>query len=77
MFTTMPEDEKQKVIAFLSGDFVVTLFFTLGIWNDLAHFGVKVLATVILGVAGGIAGIAGKDAYNRVKRWWKQRKSKP
>lgn len=65
---------KDKVLAFLAGDISVTLFqvFIGGIWADLGHFGMKVGATIILGIAGGIAGMAGRDIYNRLKRKYKK-----
>lgn len=60
--------KKDKAVAFLCGDCSVTLYVMLGgIGVDLGHFALKVLATVILGAAGGIAGIAGKDIYQRLR----------
>lgn len=68
---TINGDMKDKALAFIAGDISVTLFqiFVGGIWGDLGHFGVKVGATIILGIAGGIAGMIGKDIYNRYKKY--------
>ncbi len=61
---------KDKTIAFLGGDIIVTIFhlFIGGIWADIGNFGVKVGATIILGIAGGMAGMIGKDLYQRFKK---------
>ena len=52
-------------LAFIWGDIFVTIPTLLGIWNDLGGFGMKVISVIILGVAGGIAGVLGKELYER------------
>lgn len=66
----MPDKMKEKALAFIAGDISVTLYqiFGNGIWDDIGHFGLKVLATIILGAAGGVAGMAAKDIYNYFKK---------
>jgi hypothetical protein len=68
----MSDNKRDKIVAFVCGDLIVTAMNILGIFGDLGHFGLKVLATIILGAAGGIAGMIGKDVY----AWWKNRKNK-
>ena len=54
-----------KAVAFISGDITVTIWVFLGglgnFWHTLGDFGLKIAATVILGIAGGVAGLVGKD----------------
>ena len=54
-----------KVVAFISGDLAVTIWVFLGglgnFWHTLGDFGLKIAATVILGIAGGVAGLVGKE----------------
>ena len=59
-----------RALAFIAGDVSVTLFqiFIGGIWADIGHFGLKIAATIILGIAGGLAGMVGKDLYNKFKK---------
>lgn len=64
----MPENLKDKVLAFFCGN-VTTMGFTfLKIPNEMSGIGWKVLATALIGLAGGIAGLVGKDLYVSVKR---------
>lgn len=57
----------------MCGDCTVTIFSMFGgIIFDIGHFALKVLATVILGAAGGLAGLVTKDLYNK----WKAKRSK-
>lgn len=67
----MADDTKSKVISFIAGDlFVFTYVHLNGVIYHIGEFAMKVLATIILGAAGGIAGMLGKDAYS----WWKKRR---
>ena len=64
---------KNKLTAFFGGNIIVTIC-QLGInfWDELGSFGIKVLATLILGVAGGVAGLVGKDLlYPWIKKIFK------
>lgn len=74
----MPQRVKDRFLAFIAGDASVTLFqvFAGQIFADLGSFGLKVLATIILGIAGGIAGMVGKDLYNFYKSKKKKRNEK-
>ncbi len=63
---------KTKLTAFLFGDLFVTVHIWMaGIIHDFGTFGLKVAATLIIGAAGGIAGMFAKDAYPVVKRFFK------
>jgi len=70
----MANDVKEKVISFVCGDVTSMLYFTLsGILSDMTHFGIQVASTLIIGVAGGIAGMIGKDwLYPKIKRYLKR-----
>lgn len=73
----MPETLKEKGIAFVCGN-VSTMGFTfLRIPDDMMNIGWKILATILIGIAGGIAGVAGKDLYAAIKRkiFYSKRKS--
>ena len=68
-----------KVVAFISGDLAVTILVFLGglgnFWHTLGDFGLKIAATVILGIAGGVAGLIGKDLlYPRLMKFLKRKK---
>lgn len=68
-----------KVVAFISGDLAVTIWVFLGglgnFWHTLGDFGLKIAATVILGIAGGVAGLIGKDLlYPRLIKFLKRKK---
>jgi hypothetical protein len=64
----MPDPVKEKVVAFLCGN-VSTMGFTfLKIPDEMMNIGWKILATALVGLAGGIAGLAGKDLYALVKK---------
>lgn len=68
-----------KVVAFISGDLAVTIWVFLGglgnFWHTLGDFGLKIAATVILGIAGGVAGLIGKDLlYPRLMKFLKRKK---
>lgn len=73
MFTLSRQREmKDKIIAFICGDCLVTLHLWLaGIIADLARFGLNVVGTVIIGGAGGIAAMAAKDLYPHIKKFLK------
>jgi hypothetical protein len=63
---------KTKAIAFFFGDLFVTAHIIFaGIINDFGGFMLKVVATLIIGAAGGIAGMMAKDAYPLVKKYFK------
>lgn len=54
-------------LCFAGGDFLVTLFVLL--WGgDITHFALKAVGTIIIGIIGGIAGLAGKDLYPVLKK---------
>lgn len=74
----MSNEKKNKWLAFIAGDASVTLYQLFGgMWGELGVFGLKVLATIILGIAGGLAGLAGKDLYNHIKSYLKTKNIKP
>jgi hypothetical protein len=57
---------KENTLAFISGS----------VSGMLAGIGQQVLTTAILGIVGGMAGIAGKELYNHLKtktKSWKQK----
>jgi hypothetical protein len=65
---TMPANLKETITAFISGN-VCTMGFTfLKIPTEFMGIGWKILATIMVGVAGGVAGVAGKDLYGALKR---------
>ena len=62
---------KTKVIAFICGDLAVTLHIWIaGIIADFGGFMLKVGGTLIIGAAGGIAGMLAKDLYPILKIWY-------
>lgn len=65
----MAEEKRQKLIAFICGDALVSVFTMGGIMQNLGPFGLKVLSTIILGICGGVAGLLGQDLYKRFKKW--------
>jgi hypothetical protein len=73
--TAMPEDIKDKAVAFITGDLTVMGFTFIRIPDELINLWWKVLITIVVGIAGGIAGMVGKDLYTLVKS--KLFKSKP
>lgn len=64
----MPDSVKEKVVAFLCGGGSTMSFTFLKIPNELMGIGWKIIATILIGVAGGIAGVAGKDLYMIAKK---------
>ncbi|HEU4574622.1 MAG TPA: hypothetical protein VFS36_06430 [Chitinophagaceae bacterium] len=64
----MPENVKERVVAFICGDVSVMGFTFLKIPDEMMHLGWKITATLIIGLAGGVAGVAGKDLYAFAKR---------
>ena len=56
---------KENLWAFACGD--VMLFTFIGIPPEVSQLGWKVFSTVLLAIAGGIAGMVGKDLYVWVK----------
>lgn len=60
----------EQLIAFIFGDLFVTLWITTGdILADFGHFGIRVISTVVIGLAGGLAGMGAKDLYPWFKKW--------
>lgn len=57
-----------SLLCFFGGDFASTLFILL-FGGEVTHFLLKAFATLILGVIGGLAGLAGKDLYPIVKKF--------
>lgn len=64
----MPESVKEKVVAFCAGNVSTMSFTFLKIPDEMMGIGWKILATLLIGLAGGIAGVAGKDIYALAKR---------
>lgn len=63
---------KTKIIGFVCGDISVTLYVIFaGIIHDFGGFLLKVLGVLIIGAAGGLAGMAAKDAYPIMKKYSK------
>lgn len=61
-------DVKQRILAFVCGDVVVTGWLKIvGILSGITQFGWQVFSVLVLGIAGGIAGVAGKDIYGFLK----------
>lgn len=63
---------REGSLCFLSGDLLTSAFY-LWIGNDFAHFMLKVISTLIIGIIGGIAGLAGKDLYPVLKAYIKRK----
>lgn len=64
---------KEKLIAFIFGDLFVTAHIILaGIIHDFGGFMMKVLGTLIIGAAGGVAGMIGKESYPWLKKTFKK-----
>lgn len=59
---------KTNLLCFVGGDFLATIF-TLLFGGEVTHFILKAFGTVIIGVIGGIAGLAGKDIYPLLKKY--------
>jgi hypothetical protein len=55
-------------LCFAGGDLLVTLF-TLLWGGDITHFFLKAFGTIIIGIIGGVAGLAGKDLYPVLKKY--------
>ena len=53
------------VVGFITGDLLASII--VWIHFDVAAFEVKVALTIIFGLLGGAAGMAGKDIYNWAK----------
>jgi hypothetical protein len=72
--TVRPARKWLNLTAFLCGDISVTMYvlFT-GMMNDLMLFGAKLITTLIIGAAGGIAGMAGKELYPVLKTFFKKK----
>lgn len=70
MTTNISGKMKNKIVAFIMGDITVTLCQILSnFWHDLGLFAIKIIATLILGIAGGVAGLIGKDyVYPWIKK---------
>lgn len=72
----MSSEKKETLLAFFCGDILVTWLWAEHIFQDAGMFLLKLLATIVLGVAGGIAGLVGKDVYRSWKNWRLKQKNK-
>ncbi|HUP13107.1 MAG TPA: hypothetical protein VM187_12860 [Niastella sp.] len=74
-----PMGKRLNFIAFLCGDISVTMYLLFtGLVNDLLLFGAKLITTLLIGAAGGIAGMAGKEIYPVLRTALKRKfKKKP
>jgi hypothetical protein len=62
------EHSPDDVVGFITGDMLATIM--VWIHFDVAAFEVKLAMTIIFGLLGGAAGMAGKDLYNWLKEKW-------
>jgi hypothetical protein len=75
--SAMPNDLKENITAFLSGNVFVTGFTFLKMPVALEDIGWRVLATILIGLAGGFAGLAAKDIYQLAKRKFFKKSKQP
>lgn len=70
-FTTEKSTGKRlNFTAFICGDISATLYLLYtGMLTDLGEFAAKLVTTLLIGAAGGIAGMAGKEIYPVLKKW--------
>jgi len=59
-------------LCFLSGDLLSTSFYLL-FGSEITHFMLKAFGTLIIGIIGGLAGLAGKDLYPILKQFIKSK----
>jgi hypothetical protein len=64
---TMPDHVKEKALAFISGDAAVMYLTFIKIPDEVLSLWWKVVVTIIVGIAGGVAGMIGKDLYVYIK----------
>lgn len=64
----MPGSFKEGVLAFFSGNVFITGFTILKMPVEMDGIGWRILATILIGIFGGIAGLAGKDLYAMAKK---------
>lgn len=57
-----------NIVGFITGNVLVSIM--VWIHFDVAAFEVKLLMTIVFGLLGGAAGMAGKDIYNWIKSKW-------
>lgn len=69
----LPESVREKVYAFFCGDVTVMGFTFIKIPDELIGIWWKIFITIVLGAAGGFAGLAGKDIYTWVKAYMKSK----
>jgi hypothetical protein len=53
--------KKGNLLPFVCGEILSTVYFLFS--NDINHFLIRIASTVIVGLCGGVAGLAGKDIY--------------
>jgi hypothetical protein len=69
------EERIEKIIAFASGDLLVTLLAAnnVSLYQESWHFLAKAAATLAFGAFGGLGGLLIRDAYpwikRKVKKW--------
>lgn len=64
----MSIEKMDKMIAFIYGDVCAMITFIIGgIMTDLGHMAIKIVSTIVVGIAGGFAGMVGKDLFSRYK----------
>jgi hypothetical protein len=59
----MKKEVKDNIVAIIGGE-TLMLFSCAGIINDVSAIAMKVFITIVLSVAGGVAGMVGKDLYS-------------
>jgi hypothetical protein len=68
---------KNNLLAFLCCDCISTLFFLLRM--DMGYELIKICYTILVGMAGGFAGLAGKAIFRLCAKWvlgWVRKKTK-
>ena len=63
----MPDNDKEKAVAFICGDLFSMGFIFLKMPDEMMHIGLKIATTLMVGLVGGLAGVAGKDLYAFIK----------
>lgn len=69
------EETKNRLTAFFCADVVVMIAYLGGleVYSEAWHFVIKIAATALLGVVGGLFGLVGKDLYPIIKKWIKDK----